>query len=194
MSRKDKNPEETIRFIEQILHENGLEYSVKSELDNCDCFYSVRVEINKNGTIIGSNGKGMTKELALASGLAELMERLQSRNGMKFWYSTKYYPNKAFESEYISNSIFDENIRADFGEFEKSDIASFRIDYEDAITKEKIGVPNRLLNLLCGSNGLCAGNSKEEAVVQGLSEIFERYVRKLISKEHISCPYIKKNI
>ena len=67
----------------------------------------------------------MKKELTLASGLAELMERLQGRNGMKFWYSTKYCPNKAFESEYISNSIFDDNIRGDFGEFEKSDIASF---------------------------------------------------------------------
>ena len=49
-----------------------------------------------------------------------------------------------------------------------------------------------MLNLLCGSNGLCAGNSKEEAIVQGVSEIFERYVHKYISKDHIKCPYIEK--
>ena len=53
----------------------------------------------------------MTYELALASGLAELMERLQSRNGMKFWYSTKNYPNKAFECEYQSNDLLEKIIQ-----------------------------------------------------------------------------------
>ena len=192
MSRKDTSPQETICQIERILHENGLAYKITSELNNCDFFYSVRVEIYDRGSIIGSNGKGMTRELALASGLAELMERLQSRNGMKFWYSTKDYPEKAFAHEYQSDEELVDPIKNDFAEYRDSKMIHYRIDYTDAKSNENISVPNRLLNLLCGSNGLCAGNSKTEALVQGTSEIFERYVRKLISKEHIRCPYIQK--
>lgn len=192
MGRKDKTPQETIDQIERILLENGLAYKITSELNNCDLFYSVRVEIHDSGFIIGSNGKGMTRELALASGLAELMERLQSRNGMKFWYSTKEYPEKAFIHEYLTEDELEDPVKTDFAEYSDSKMSRYRIDYTDARTNEKISVPNRLLNLICGSNGLCAGNSKAEALVQGTSEIFERYVRKLISKEHIRCPYIQK--
>ncbi len=191
MSRKDKKPKETIEFIENILLQNHIKYQITSELNNCNCFYSVRVEID-NGLKIGTNGKGMTYELALASGLAELMERLQSRNGMKFWYSTKNYPNKAFECEYQSNDLLEKIIQDDFERFVGSNLYQYRIDYVNEVTKKKVSVPNRLLNLLCGSNGLCAGNSKEEAIVQGVSEIFERYVHKCISKDHIKCPYIEK--
>ena len=134
----------------------------------------------------------MTRELALASGLAELMERLQSRNGMKFWYSTKDFPEKAFVHEYQTEVELADPVKTDFAEYSNSKMSQYRIDYTDARTNEKISVPNRLLNLICGSNGLCAGNSKVEAIVQGTSEIFERYIRKLISKEHIRCPYIQK--
>lgn len=38
MSRKDRKPEETIEIIEQILFRNGLDYQVKSEIDNCGFF------------------------------------------------------------------------------------------------------------------------------------------------------------
>lgn len=191
--RKDKKPEETIKYIENILKLNQIDYKITSDLNNFDFFYSVRVEVNRNGFIIGANGKGMTRELALASGLAELMERLQTRNGMKFWYSTKYYPKRAFVCEYKSSEAVAKEISDDFDKYNVSDLYQYRIDYTNEKTQKSISVPNRLLNLFCGSNGLCAGNSREEAVVQGVSEIFERYVRKLISKEHIRCPYIEKN-
>ena len=134
----------------------------------------------------------MTRELALASGLAELMERLQSRNGMKFWYSTKDYPERAFVHEYVSDATIDESIKCDFDEFGNSELWRYRIDYLDAKSSSIISVPNRLVNLICGSNGLCAGNSKAEAIVQGASEVFERYVQKIIARDHIKCPYIRK--
>lgn len=192
MIRKDFSPKETIERIEHILREMGLEYIITSEINNLDMFFSIRVEIRSNGEIIGTNGKGITRELALASALAELMERLQSRNGMKFWYSTKDYPEKAFVHEYISETNLDESIKADFDEYNDSKMFKYRIDYKEAGNDKVVSFPNRLVNLLCGSNGLCAGNSKAEAIVQGTSEIFERYIQKSISKNHIRCPYICK--
>lgn len=39
-----------------------------------------------------------------------------------------------------------------------------------------------------GSNGMCAGNSPEEALVQGLSEIIERVVQRRIFTEKPALP------
>lgn len=41
-----------------------------------------------------------------------------------------------------------------------------------------------------GSNGMCAGNSPEEALCQGFSEIFERYVQKKMIQEQLCFPNI----
>jgi ribosomal protein S12 methylthiotransferase accessory factor len=40
------------------------------------------------------------------------------------------------------------------------------------------------------SNGMCAGNTPEEALVQGLSEIIERYVNKKLITDHITPPTV----
>lgn len=37
-------------------------------------------------------------------------------------------------------------------------------------------IPAEMLRLTCASNGMCAGNTSSEALVQGLSEVVERYV------------------
>lgn len=48
------------------------------------------------------------------------------------------------------------------------------------ITKEQVYFPIRFLESCYCTNGMCAGNSPTEAKVQGLSEIFERFVRKFL--------------
>jgi len=57
--------------------------------------------------------------------------------------------------------------------------------------------PAQLMRLAYGSNGMCAGNSPEEAIVQGLSEILERHALRQIIKKKIVPPtipdsYLKK--
>lgn len=44
------------------------------------------------------------------------------------------------------------------------------------------------------SNGMSAGNTKHEARVQGLSEIFERFVKIKIIAEAISLPQIPQQV
>lgn len=43
---------------------------------------------------------------------------------------------------------------------------------------------------LYGSHGMCAGNTQYEALVQGLCEIFERYVMKTVLEGQIALPDI----
>ncbi|MGN0452728.1 MAG: hypothetical protein ACI4GZ_02890, partial [Ruminococcus sp.] len=73
---KDADPVDTVNRIKEILDSLGIEVEenwVESGIRNC---YSLRVNIK--GTQIGTNGKGITKEFAAASGYAEFMERLQT--------------------------------------------------------------------------------------------------------------------
>lgn len=73
-------PENTIRLIRSILDKIGIKTAVKQFKYN-NYLYSCRVYIT-NGKLgqynLGCNGKGLTKEYALASGYAELMERIQN--------------------------------------------------------------------------------------------------------------------
>ncbi len=53
-------------------------------------------------------------------------------------------------------------------------------------------LPIELIHAACGSTGMCAGNTKEEALIQGFCEIFERYVGRRIYFEKITPPDIPK--
>ena len=77
-NRKDRNPEETVQMIKDILEENGIHTKITNETEYNNLWYSNRVEFAElNGK--GTNGKGISYEYAMASGYAEFMERLQSR-------------------------------------------------------------------------------------------------------------------
>ena len=55
-------------------------------------------------------------------------------------------------------------------------------------TNEKTYIPINILSNLFVSNGLATGNTANEAKVQALSEIFERYAKSFIIKEGYALP------
>ena len=73
---KEVAPEETVKRIKKILNEVGIKTEEKWQEKSSVGTYSLRVCVK--GTDIGQNGKGMTKEFAMASGYAEFLERLQN--------------------------------------------------------------------------------------------------------------------
>lgn len=77
---KDNSPLDTIFKIRKILKDIGLFTIEKWNDSGIPGLFSVRILIP--GTEIGTNGKGATELLALASGYGEFMERLQ--NGLLF--------------------------------------------------------------------------------------------------------------
>ena len=78
---KAREPEGTIDLFRRILKEK-LNIVFKEEFFVGDGeFYSCRISITNNdleGLNIGTNGKGMTREYALASAYGEFMERIQN--------------------------------------------------------------------------------------------------------------------
>jgi ribosomal protein S12 methylthiotransferase accessory factor len=51
-------------------------------------------------------------------------------------------------------------------------------------------MPMALLWSTCGTNGMCAGNAPREALIQGISEILERYAIRLLYEENTPPPVV----
>ena len=87
-NRKECKPEETVKKIKKILKKFEINVVEKEIININNSFYSTRVEL-KEIKEIGTNGKGVTKEYALASAYAEFMERLQSNFLLKSSFLNK---------------------------------------------------------------------------------------------------------
>ena len=68
------------------------------------------------------------------------------------------------------------------------------IPFTNARNGEVVYFPVNLLDTLYGSNGMSAGNTDYEALVQALSEILERYAKGEILKKGLSLPRIPEKI
>ena len=203
---KDASPVDTVNKILNLLHEHGFEAEEAwkdSGLDDC---YSVRVTIK--GTALGSYGKGITRELARASGYAELMERLQSGhlgaglgkvrfNDARDMTCGEVAADTGRYLQLMSRKIA-ENEGATISAEELA-AASTRygamehtsaIPYMDIMTGEYVYLPHILVDALYRTSGLAAGNSTEEAIVQGFSEIVERYCQGHFLREKLTPPTI----
>ena len=214
---KEVTPEETVKRLKELLKKIGIEVIEKWSDESSVGTYSLRVAIK--GTDIGQNGKGMTKEFAMASAYAEFFERFQ--NGVfrfRMEKPTAELPfSNAPDEKHLSveetmqgNNSFFEYILQENGK--ENSTKEEKIEYIKEILNEKSKfvekedylylpyysvknkdieyVPDRLFSYLYDTNGMCAGNSKEEALIEGLSEILERYAGTKMVKEKITLPEI----
>ncbi len=191
--RKECKPQLTIEKIKKILKQNNIkvkEYKFKNINKE---LYSIRIEI-KGFYNLGTNGKGISKDLAKASAYAELMERLQSRLLIPIYYLTKensfintdeiVEPKIIQKNQNIINTFFENNVNKNifFNNNSKYNLIS---KYYDLKNNKYVYLPIKLINATTYSNGLCAGNSYFEAVNQGICEIFERYCYQTIVNNEI---------
>lgn len=216
---KSENPSKTISQIQNILQ--SLNIAVKVDVQsNFGYDFSCRLSICNGGLEffnLGSNGKGMSEEYALASAYAELLERLQNKALLKenIVYATRNFL-RFHNYEFINFPILDflyypdETIRF----LTKDDIANDIVPqffpsckylslnsnnlypcifapFEDLIDKSFKMIPVEFFRAMCGTTGMCAGNNKEEAITQGINEIFERYVLMKLYTTSVNLPNIE---
>lgn len=214
---KDATYEETIENITQILKKNNIfvEIKVTSGFDNIYAAY-LRVK----DTPFYTNGKGTSKEQAIAGAYGELMERLQNRVFFRFNNTFVieedekfiYFPteqkkeinyiveNREYLGPYFAGlsdeeakDLIEESLNISSKE-EKSSKKILCIPYTKYGSEEKIYLPSEIVKHIYASNGMCAGNSEDEALVEGICEIFERYANKVLLDGRISLPDIPKSI
>lgn len=208
---KDEKPEVTVEKIIKKLNDVGITINEKwndSKIENC-C--SVRVTAGKG--IPGTNGKGITKAFARASAYGEFIERLQS--GLFFYkyqsfendesvFLHSFAPDKRYMSkeEILKDSDWMEPIVNRYG-ITKESIADqcqvyacsdkiLTLPFYSLFEDKYVYLPAALVEHIYGANGCCVGNTKEEAWVHALSEIFERHSNIEILKSGKSAPVIPR--
>jgi ribosomal protein S12 methylthiotransferase accessory factor len=163
-------------------------------------------------------GKGITPELAEASAYAELAERLsaglfypvfeeQVRFNAPALYNeeTIRFLNYEWMRGYVhahqhdlENPLRIEDLLAneshltdkDIEDIKNSRMARHWVDGFSIIREETVKVPVNFLAYIHGSNGMAAGNTVEEAIIQASCEIFERHAQIQIVKPEKIVPSI----
>ncbi|WP_032092783.1 30S ribosomal protein S12 methylthiotransferase accessory factor YcaO [Necropsobacter rosorum] len=215
---KDAALEESIAKFQQKLTALGFHIEEASWLNPVPNVWSVHIR-DKDCPQCFSNGKGASKKAALASALGEYFERLSTNyffadfylgqdiaNGDFVHYpSEKWFPieNDAQLPEGILNqellNYYDPNheltpellVDLQSGNAARGIVA---LPYVRQSDQRTVYIPQSLIANLYVSNGMSAGNTLYEARVQGLSEVFERYVKNKIIAEAISLPLIPQQV
>lgn len=219
---KQRLPQDTVTFIQSILKQLGIEVVEEWIADNEIGTHSLRVSL-KGAYGIGANGKGMTKEYALASAYAEFLERLQNmrmssdekliriqeRNGGFFFHPSEKilsveelvddnnsFMQFYFETRGLRNSPREKRIQALLN-VQKQDYYVLKqygkflcLPFYSLQRCEITYLPMFIFTPFYASNGMSAGNTMEEALVQGLSEIYERNANARVLQEFLSLPDI----
>lgn len=210
---KDSAPLDTIQTIQGILQANGIETEESWRQTGVPYCYALSVRIV--GTSFSTNGKGLTPEFARASAYGELMERLQigaiARTSMQkdgFNHSDgdssmtctvnqllihqKWYDCMAQRFKRTSGlSVTARQILSGFAD-DKGQISV--VPFYNLTADTPVFFPIKLRNVLYTSNGCAAGNSPEEALVQGISEIVERHHMSLINDLGCALPDIPEDV
>ncbi len=202
---KESPPLQTIQQIRNILAEANIlvmEKQWQNETGHC----SVRLEF-EGLPGIGVNGKGINAHYALASAYGELMERIQNRSVPYRTYglcvpAEWVYPDQTYLS--VDEVLHQEQIlphivhHSSLAELSDLLVAHqnllIGVPFLNAMSQQVEILPSTLIGLACGTNGMCAGNTPHEAMVQGISEIFERFVLKEMMTHEIVLPTIEKKM
>lgn len=196
---KDCSPEVTVHKIRNILSDIGLSTYEISWTNILDKIYSVSISDNLG---FGANGKGVSLDYALASAYAEFMERLQNNvlypSSFGLMNEIKVERDDAIDKKIEElilehQDIFEILFPLRLDELNKESKTSCVL-YYNAFEKKTEYLPEALVKSFCGSTGMAAGNSGHEAIIQGISEIFERYVIKDIFLNKHDVPTIPIDI
>ena len=117
----------------------------------------------------------------------------------------KWFPIPADDS--LPAGILDERLHAFYNpdqEVNASDLIDLQsgngdrgicaLPFSRQSDQQTVYIPMNIIGNLYVSNGMSAGNTANEARVQGLSEVFERYVKNRIIAESISLPEIPAEV
>ena len=209
---KDACLEDSIAKMQTTLKTMDFEIEEASWLNPVNNVFSLHINDQRCPGLF-TNGKGTSRKSTLASALGEFLERLSTNYFFSdYWLNVKennqawlYYPDeKHFDETNIGSCLTPElwgfyNSTDELGfnellSFNDSDETVKAIPLKNNTTQEVVYFPMNLLNNLYASNGLSAGNTALEAQVQGLSEIFERWVKNTILRENLCLPEIPNEV
>jgi len=215
---KDLPLEQTIANMSGLLADLGMKIEIASWRNIVPNVWSLHIR-DAHSPMCFTNGKGATKESALASALGEFSERLNCN----FFYNDQFwgedisnaefvhYPNERWfkpgRKDALPKEILDAycldiyNADGDLrgshlydtnsGNVERGICALPFVRQSDG---ETVYFPSNLIENLFLSNGMSAGNTLAEAQVQCLSEIFERAVKREILEGEMALADVPQDV
>jgi ribosomal protein S12 methylthiotransferase accessory factor len=215
---KDLPLEQTIANMTGILAALGIKIEIASWRNIIPNVWSLHIR-DAHSPMCFTNGKGATKESALASALGEYIERLNNNHfyAGSFWgedianSAFVHYPNERWfkpgSKDALPVEILDAyclEIYNPDGELSGSHLIDTNsghaergicsLPYVRHSDGEVVYFPSNLIENLFVSNGMSAGNTLAEAQVQCLSEIFERAVKREILEGEMSLPDVPHEV
>ncbi|WP_114654185.1 OsmC domain/YcaO domain-containing protein [Polynucleobacter necessarius] len=215
---KDLPLEQTIANMSAVLANLGIKIEIASWRNLIPNVWSLHIR-DAHSPMCFTNGKGSTKESALASALGEYIERLSNNHFYAgvFWGEDiandhfVHYPNERWfkpgPKDALPKEILDEYcleifnadgelcsshlIDTNSGNVERGVCSLPYVRHSDGKT---VYFPSNLIENLYVSNGMSAGNTLAEAQVQCLSEIFERAVKRQIIEDEIALPDVPQEV
>ena len=215
---KDLPLEQTIANMSGILAGLGIKIEIASWRNIIPNVWSLHIR-DAHSPMCFTNGKGATKESALASALGEYIERLNNNHfyAGAYWGEDLanaefvHYPNEKWfkpgKKDALPKEILDPyclNIYNPEGELKGSHLIDTNsgnaargicsLPFVRQSDNKVVYFPSNLVENLFVSNGMSAGNTLAEAQVQCLSEIFERAVKKEILEGEICLPDVPAEV
>ncbi|WP_342652939.1 OsmC domain/YcaO domain-containing protein [Pseudomonas sp. F3-2] len=215
---KDLPLEQTIADMSGILARLGMKIEIASWRNIVPNVWSLHIR-DAHSPMCFTNGKGATKEGALASALGEFIERLNCN----FFYNDQFwgediaqaafvhYPNERWfkpgRKDELPADLLDDyclGIYNPDGELRGSHLYDTNsgntergicaLPFVRQSDGETVYFPSNLIENLFLSNGMSAGNTLAEAQVQCLSEIFERAVKREILEGELALPDVPQDV
>ena len=212
---KDLDLETSIETMTEKLSRLDIEIEEASSLNPVPNVYSVHIR-DKDCELMFTNGKGATSKASFASALGEYFERLSCNYFFADFYLGKefangefvHYPNERWfevEGDTIPQGLLDEDLWGYYDPekmiepkhlFDTNSGTGERgicaLPYRRQRDNKTLWFPVNVIGNIYVSNGMSAGNTKNEARVQSLSEVFERYVKNKIISEGICLPEVPR--
>jgi ribosomal protein S12 methylthiotransferase accessory factor len=196
-NHKDRSPTATIGAIRTILDELGVVTFERRWFEVDGQSFSVRLEADGLWKGCAVNGKGASRELALASAYAEFLERLQ--NGAftepSFWaMPDRFAPPDARTMTvaevcdrfpHSAGQLYTDEAKQLLAERQVPCVPFYDVQADDVAY-----LPLGALRATYSSTGMTAGNTPAEAIVQGIGELLERHVINQVSREALALPTI----
>ncbi|MBD3634928.1 MAG: YcaO-like family protein [Methylophaga sp.] len=214
---KDRDLETSIATMQQTLKEFGFDVEEASWLNPVSHVYSVHIR-DKTCPLMFTNGKGSSAKACLASALGEYFERLSCNYFFADFYLGEahsqaefvHYPDERWfrsENGEMPQGLLDEDLWAHFDPNQELTPEQL-VDTNSGNTERGICAvpytrvrddavryfPVNIIGNIYVSNGMSAGNTQNEARVQGLSEVFERYVKNRIIAEGLCLPEVPQSV
>ena len=215
---KDLPLEQTIANMSGVLAGLGIKVEIASWRNLVPNVWSLHIR-DAHSPMCFTNGKGASKESALASALGEFIERLNCNHfyNDQFWGEDiagapfVHYPDERWFKPGPKNAlpagVLDDYCLQIFdpdGELRSSHLYDTNsgnvqrgicsLPYVRQSDGAVVYFPTNLIDNLYLSNGMSAGNTLAEAQVQCLSEIFERAVKREILEGEMALPDVPHEV